>query len=117
VRQTARRGAVKGRVDDWLHSRTRHRLAATAQGDLRALAVVDAYSYGGPHRIDVVIDPSWRGHVERALVAACIERLAGAPPQDVEADAPGRDGPIGAALEALGFAPVRTLERMELWVG
>ncbi|MEO8084822.1 MAG: GNAT family N-acetyltransferase [Ardenticatenales bacterium] len=117
VRQTARRGALKGRVDDWLHSRTRHRLAVVAQGDHRALGVVDAYSYGGPHRIDIVVDPSWRGHVERALVAACIERLADAPPQDVEADAPGRDGPLSAVLEAVGFVPVRTLERLELWLG
>lgn len=117
VRGTARRGRLKGLMDDWLHSRTRHRLAITADGEHRVLAVVDAYSYGGPHRLDVVVDPAWRGRCEARIVGACLDRLVGLPPGAVEADVGSQDGPLRAALEAAGFGSVRTLERMELWVG
>lgn len=116
VRQTARRGVLKGRLDDWLHSRARHALAAVADGDVRALAVVDAYSYGGPHRLDVVVEPAWRSRVEAVVVDACLARLADAPPAPVEADVAAHDAPLVAVLRTAGFAPVRTLERMELWL-
>ncbi len=117
VRGTARRGRLKGRLDDWLHSRTRHRLAVSTDGEHRALAVVDAYEYGNAHRLDIVVDPSWRGRVEPQIVRACLDRLIGVPPAAVETDATGQDGPLRAALEAAGFVPVRTLERLELWLG
>lgn len=117
VRQTARRGALKGRLDDWLHGRTRHRWAAVADGDVRALAVVDAYHHGGVHRLDVVVDPAWRGRVEVALVEAALACLSAAPGTPVEADVAVQDGPLRAALVAAGFEPQRTLERMELWLG
>ncbi|MBK6769237.1 MAG: hypothetical protein IPG72_09580 [Ardenticatenales bacterium] len=116
-RDGAARAQLKGRLDDWLHSRTRHRLAVSTDGEHRALAVVDAYEYGNAHRLDIVVDPSWRGRVEPQIVRACLDRLIGVPPAAVETDATGQDGPLRAALEAAGFVPVRTLERLELWLG
>jgi hypothetical protein len=66
----------------------------------------------GPHTLEVLVEPRWRGRVEETLLACLLADLR--QQADFEVDADVRDDEMGmtAAVSAAGFKPLRTLERM-----
>ncbi len=102
------------RLDDWLQGRTRYAWAATAGGEFRAMIVVHAGHWHGPHRLDMVVDPTWQGRVEATLVDAGLAALARHPGYEVEAEIHADRSAAVDALVRSGFRVIRTLDRLAL---
>jgi len=102
------------RVDDWLQGRTRYAWAASADGEYLGLVAVHAMRRSGPHRLDLVVDPSWQGMVEAPLVDAALITLGRHASLEVEAEIDIRQSSVIETLGAAGFETVRTLDRLAL---
>lgn len=107
-------GSMRRRLDDWVQGRVLIRRAALVGRDVRALAVAESDALGGPQRLEVAIEPSWRGRVEVPLLDAVLEGLARREAREVRCDVGEDDLPLMAALDAAGFRRVRTLDRYAL---
>jgi len=105
---------VRRRLDDWVQGRVLIRRAALVGRDVRAVAVAECDGLGGPQRLEVAIEPSWRGRVEVPLLDAVLEGLTRREPREVRCDVPEDDAPLMDALDAAGFRRVRTLDRYVL---
>jgi ribosomal protein S18 acetylase RimI-like enzyme len=113
VAQTLAQLGWRGRIDDWMHGRERYGWAAAAVGEYRGVAVA-VVNTGIPHRLDVVVEPRWRGYVEMSLVGAALRALARHGPATVEAEIDTAEHGAIAALEAAAFRRIRTLDRLAL---
>jgi ribosomal protein S18 acetylase RimI-like enzyme len=114
VRQALSRRGWDGALSDWLHGLRRLTLAAEAEAAYVAVAAATVQTLGGGHALEVITDPRWRGQVEVALVERLLAALASHTAGEVTADVREDETGARAALEASGFTPVRTLERMTL---
>jgi ribosomal protein S18 acetylase RimI-like enzyme len=100
----------QGRFEDWTHGRRTWRWAAAAAGEFRAVAVARTTEDGGPHQLELVTEPPWRGRVEGALVDACLSALRRSEARPVEAEVDAEETAAIPALYRAGFAEQRTLE-------
>jgi ribosomal protein S18 acetylase RimI-like enzyme len=114
VRQAIMGRSVAGALVARLRGERSYRWAVTAGGEYRGVAVAQAGVDGGPHGLELAADPRWRGRVERALVRAALAALARHAPAEVEAQLRASEQGALDALAAVGFEPVRTLDRMAL---
>lgn len=99
-------------MEDWLRGRERPTWAAVADGEYRGLLGSLSPIRQGPHRIDMVVDPAWRGRIELPLLQVALHGLAQAAPHGVEAEVDTRRDTVLAALRGYGFRPIRTLDRL-----
>ena len=70
--------------------------------------------WGGSHQAMVRVHPSWRGRLERPLLAKLIRRLHYLPRRNVQIDHPDDDVLMNALLQEANFQPRRTLTHMLL---
>jgi ribosomal protein S18 acetylase RimI-like enzyme len=112
VRQALAHQGARGAVADWLRGLRRLRLAARSDAGYAAVAAASAYAATGPHALEIVVDPRWRGRVESALLARLLAGLADHAPLAVDADVREDETGVTGAVAAAGFEPLRVLERM-----
>jgi ribosomal protein S18 acetylase RimI-like enzyme len=112
VRQAMTRHGWRGMLGDRLRGVYRYPWAVVTDGGYAAVAAATAQSMAGPHTLEVLVEPRWRGRVEETLLACLLADLR--QQADFEVDADVRDDEMGmtAAVSAAGFKPLRTLERM-----
>ncbi len=99
-------------ANDWLKGRSRHSWVAEVQGEYRAMITLLGQLRSGPHRIDMVVDPSWCGRFESALLDLALRSLARLPGAEIEAEIDSRRGSVLEALSAAGFRQRRRLDRL-----
>jgi ribosomal protein S18 acetylase RimI-like enzyme len=99
-------------MEDWLRGFERPTWAVLAEGEYRGLLGALTPIRHGPHRIDMVVDPGWRGRVELPLLQVALQGLAQSAPHGVEAEVDTRRDSVLDALRSCGFRPVRTLDRL-----
>ena len=110
LRSATRRGALRLRLDDWLHVRQRIALAASTGATYRGLALALCETLPiSTHHLAFAIDPEWRGIVERPLVHALAHRLGARPSAPAEVSVSSEDPALEEALRDIGFEPSRTL--------
>jgi len=110
-------GSWRRRLDDLVQGRTLIRRAALVGRDFRAVAVAEGDGLGGPSRLELVVEPAWRGRFEALLVDALLDQLIDGEPHELRCDVPAGDEALMAALAAAGFRRARTLDRYALEVG
>ncbi len=104
-------------LEDRLRGRRNLRWAAVEGGEYRAVLAACAERRGDSHRMEIVADARWRGRVEPPLVDRALTALARRGTLPVEARVRDVESGAIAALKAVGFRQVRTLERMVLDLG
>jgi ribosomal protein S18 acetylase RimI-like enzyme len=102
------------RVDDWMQGRRRYAWAATAGGEFRGMIAAHGMRWRGPHRLDMVISPTWQGRVEATLVDVALTALSRHPTFDIEAEINASRPEAIDALVRAGFQTIRTLDRLAL---
>jgi ribosomal protein S18 acetylase RimI-like enzyme len=75
VRQALARQGLGGTLGDRLKGLRRYRWAAVADAGYAAVGAATAQGLGGPHALELVVDPRWRGQVEAALLARLLAEL------------------------------------------
>jgi hypothetical protein len=114
VAQAIEQTGITHRLDDWMQGRTRYAWAATAGGEFRGMIAVHAMRWRGPHRLDMVISPTWQGRVEATLVDVALDAIGHHPSFDIEAEINASRPEAIDALVRAGFHTVRTLDRLAL---
>lgn len=112
VRQALARQGWRGVLGDRLHGVHRYSWAAVTDGGYAAVAAATAQSLAGPHAVEVLVEPRWRGRVEQVLLACLLADLRHQAVFHVDADVRDDETGMTAAVSAAGFKPLRTLERM-----
>lgn len=70
--------------------------------------------WGRPHQIALRVHPSWKGQLERPLLAKAIRRINYLSPRIVRIDHPDDDELTNQLLQTANFQPRRTLTHMSL---
>ena len=88
-------------------------VTSDAQNQLTGLATISS-EWGRSHRAAIRVHPSWRGQLERPLLAKLIRRLHYLPRRNVQIEHPDDDELMNALLQEANFQPRRTLTHMRL---
>jgi ribosomal protein S18 acetylase RimI-like enzyme len=112
VRQALLRQGLRGSFSDRLRGVQRYPWAAMAETGYVSVAAASAQGGGAPHLLEAWVEPRWRGQVEALLLARMLSDLRPHPAPAVDAEVRDSETGMAAAVEAAGFRPVRTLERM-----
>ncbi len=86
---------------------------SNAQNQLVGLAQIQS-EWGRSHELTLRVHPSWRGRLERPLLAKLIRRLQNMSRRGVRIEHPDDDELANALLQEANFQPRRTLTHMRL---
>jgi ribosomal protein S18 acetylase RimI-like enzyme len=98
-----------GTLANWGRGRQVHRLVARAEDRLMAMMTVTSALRRGPHRMELLVHPDYRGQVEGALVSRALHLLSGATPRAVRTTVLKDHRAAVESLRAYGFEEQRTL--------
>ena len=117
VQATASRWPLSRRWQDLMNGRQSYPSVVLAGSEVVGLALVQARDNFGPHRLDLLVHPAWRGRVEPLLISRALNQLRRHAPHEVDAEVDVRDTGVIATLELAGFRRLRTLDRLALDLG